>query len=393
MENKDAERRQRAASLRRYEREIYQCTRCGFCRVWGWKGVGYVCPTYPHTPAWETEYARGRVRLARATLEGEIAITDDLLRHAYECTLCGNCAEHCPVDLPLTDIFHAWREALAEAGHIPETHRLIAGYIEQYGTPYGPPPDADPFPPHTHKETAEILFYPGCTNVRMAPEEVEAIVSIFDKLGLDYTLFDVESCCGIPLYEVGQMEGFRAVAAKTLELMRRRRARVIVTSCPSCYQAFKVLYQAEEGLHHDFEVQHISEFLLPRIKDRLNALPARVTWHDPCVLGRHLGLYEPPRDVLRQVPALELVEMASHHEASQCCGAGGGVFFTAQEVAAATVEDRVKQAEEVGAQTLVTSCPNCYVRFRQNVRKSRRRLRAASLAMLINDVLEEETAK
>jgi len=372
--------------LAKYEHDIYNCTRCGFCRVWGWRGVGNVCPTYAHTTAWETQYARGRVRLALAQLRGEIEVSEKLLEHAFQCTLCGNCEAHCPVGLPLVEIFHAWREDLAASGVMLESHAQIARFIHEYDNPYGPRPEEGGL--QAPREKASILFYPGCTNWRMAPEEVEAIAGILDKLGLDWTLFTEDTCCGIPLYEIGQMEGFRQVAGRTLELIRRRAPQILLTSCPSCYQMFKVIFQKEEGLRHDFDVQHISEFLLPRLAGRLGEFPAKVTWHDPCVLGRHMGMYEQPRDVLRQVPALELVEMASNRREGQCCGAGGGVFFSAQDVANQTVVDRLDQALATGAEYLVTSCPNCYVRFRQGIRKTRRKLRPASLAMLINEALK-----
>ena len=240
--------------LKKYEHQIYDCTRCGFCRVWGWKGVEYVCPTYPHTSAWETEYARGRVRLARATMEGEVEITDALLEHAYECTLCGNCEAHCPIELPLVDIFHAWREELVEKGHILETHQKIAYFIDRFDNPYGPKPDEEIVPAYARKEKASVLFYPGCTNNRMAVEEVEAVAEVFKKLELDFAVFDEDTCCGIPLYEVGQMEGFRRVAGKTLDLIRQYEPDVIVTSCPACFKAFKSIYLGEETLAHDIEV-------------------------------------------------------------------------------------------------------------------------------------------
>jgi len=375
--------------LKKYEHQIYHCTRCGFCRVWGWKGVDYVCPTYPHTTAWETEYARGRVRLARATMEDEIEVTDAMLEHVYECTLCGNCEAHCPVELPLVDIFHAWREELVEKGHLLESHEQIARYIDRFDNPYGPKPDEEILPAYARKEKASVLFYPGCTNTRMAIEEVEAAAEIFRKLGLDFAVFDEDTCCGIPLYEIGQMDGFRKVATKTLDLIKKYEPDVIVTSCPACFKMLKSIYMEEEGLQHDFDVQHISEFLLPLVKGKLGELDSKVTWHDPCVLGRHMEMYEEPRDLLELVPELDLVEMESNRKESLCCGAGGGVFFSTQDVATAAVETRVDQAMDTGAKYMVTSCPNCYVRFRQSIRKGRRRIKPASLATLINEVLDE----
>jgi Fe-S oxidoreductase len=117
-------------------------------------------------------------------------------------------------------------------------------------------------------------------------------------------------------------------------------------------------------------------------------MPEKVTWHDPCVLGRHLDMYEEPRDLLKEIPELDLVEMPSNREHALCCGAGGGVYFACQSMANQAVFTRLEQAAETGAQQIVTSCPNCYVRFRQMSRHHRMKIRAKSLAQIINDALE-----
>ena len=133
--------------------------------------------------------------------------------------------------------------------------------------------------------------------------------------------------------------------------------------------------------------QTLYQALLPLVKDKLAEMPEKVTWHDPCVLGRHLDMYEEPRDLLKEIPELELVEMPSSREHALCCGAGGGVYFTCQSMANQAVVTRLEQAVETGANQIVTSCPNCYVRFRQMSRHHRMKIRAKSLAQIINDAL------
>lgn len=374
--------------LEEHRRQLYDCSRCGFCRVWGWEGVEHVCPTYPFTPGWETQYARGRVRMAQAILDNEIEVTEAYLEHAYACTLCGSCEAHCPVGLPLNELFHAWRVDLAKSGHILPDHGRATSMTQKFLNPYGPKRDgANEHQALEHKK-AKVLFYPGCTTNRMAQETVEAVVEILGKLDLDYALFEDDTCCGFPLYEVGQVTEAREIAAETLGRIAEHEPEILLTTCPACFKSFKHILPGEMDLAVDFEVQHISTFLHPLVQGRLAKKEIKVTWHDPCVLGRHLGMYEEPRDLLRAVPGLELAEMASNRKDALCCGAGGGVYFTCQSMANQAVVQRLEDALETEADEIVTSCPNCYVRFRQMSRHHRMKIRAKSLSQVINEALE-----
>lgn len=374
--------------LEEHKRRLYDCSRCGFCRVWGYEGVEHVCPTYPFSPGWETQFARGRVRMARATLEGEIEITEGFLDHAYACTLCGSCEAHCPVGLPLNEIFHAWRVDLAESGHALPAHERVVTLTRQHLNPYGPKREEGSPTSDTKKAKVSVLFYPGCTTNRMSEETVEAVVEILGKLGLDFAVYEDDTCCGFPLYELGQMAAATEIAAITLDRIRERNPDVLLTTCPACYKSFKFLLSDDMGLQVDFDVQHISEFLLPLVRGRLKDMPEQITWHDPCVLGRQMDMYDAPRDLLTAIPGLDLVEMEANRQHAQCCGAGGGVYFTCQGMANQAVVSRLEQAIETGAKEIITSCPNCYVRFRQMSRSKRMKIRAKSLAQIINDALD-----
>jgi Fe-S oxidoreductase len=327
--------------------------------------------------------------MAQATLEDEVEITDAFLDHAYACTMCGSCEAHCPVGLPLNEIFHAWRVDLATEGHIHPSHQRMATLMQKHLNPYGPK-RGGPVITSTPAGPATILFYPGCTTNRMAAETVQAVTELLGKLGLDFALYEEDTCCGFPLYEVGQVAQAKEIAQATLTRLQAQRPEVLLTTCPACYETFKLLLPEEMGLPVDFQVVHISEFLLPYVKDATLSPgegPVTVTWHDPCVLGRHLGMYEQPREVLRAIPGLELVEMTSNRENALCCGAGGGVYFSCQQMANRAVVNRLEQALEIQAEMIVTSCPNCYVRFRQMSRHQRMSIQAKSLSQIINDAL------
>jgi Fe-S oxidoreductase len=326
------------------------------------------------------------VRLAQAPLDGEIEITEQFLEHAYVCTLCGSCEAHCPVGLPLTEIFHAWRVDLAEAGHALPEHKRILALMQRFLNPYGPKMEKTQI---EQPNTASVLYYPGCTTTRMAPEIAEAATSSLRKLGVDFALFQEDTCCSIPLIEIGQMSKARNVAEQTLDLIEEYEPDVLLTTCPACFRAFRSILPEELALTFEFDVQHVSEFLLSRVPDRVVEVARRVTWHDPCVLGREMGMYDEPREVLKAVPGLDVVEMQSHREDALCCGAGGGVYFCAQRMARQAVGARLEQAEATGAEEIVTSCPNCHVRFRQGTRVKRMELRARSLVEIIDEALDE----
>jgi heterodisulfide reductase subunit D len=373
--------------LEKHERQLYDCSRCGFCRVWGWEGVEHVCPTYPFTAGWDTLYARGRVRMARATLEGEVEVTQAFLDHAYACTLCGSCEVHCPVGVPLTEIFHEWRVDLAEAGHALPEHKQVVSLVQAHLNPYGPRWDTTDGEAPAPRRKARVLFYPGCTTNRMAEETVQALTGALAGLELDFALFEDDTCCGFPLYEIGRVAEARQVAQQTLGRIAAHEPQILLTTCPACYKTFKSLLPDEMGLPVGFEVQHVSEFLPSYVEGRLAEMPVTVTWHDPCVLGRHLGMYDEPRALLRAIPGLELVEMPANREHALCCGAGGGVYFACQKMANQAVVYRLEQAVQTGAQMIATSCPNCYVRFRQMSRSRRMGIQAVSLSQLIHKAL------
>jgi Fe-S oxidoreductase len=135
-----------AVSLEKLRKELYDCSRCGFCRVWEWKGVVWVCPTYPYTEAYDTQYARGRLRMAQSFFENDAAINLTYLEHAMQCSLCGSCAVHCPVNIPLFEIWHAWRKDLVQAGYVLPAHQRAADNVAQHYSIFGPRPGKQAVP-------------------------------------------------------------------------------------------------------------------------------------------------------------------------------------------------------------------------------------------------------
>ena len=367
--------------LEKYHELLYNCSRCGICRHWGHNGVEDVCPVYKHTTQYETEYTRGRVKTAKGLVEKKFEPNELLTKHMLECTLCGRCEVCCPCKLPLHEVFQAMRTDLADQGYTMPQHEQTAKLLETDKNPYGTPQPLD----IEVKEGAKILYYPGCSTVHRAPEIIDQVRSVFTKLGLDFNVYTEDTCCGFPLYDIGMKDKMKDVASVTLENIKAYKPDIVVTACPGCLKSKRDLWK-EIGLDYDFEVVDMSVFLLPKVEGKLEAKDAVVTWHDPCVLGRHLGEFEPPRDLIRSIPGITFVEMAEHHEKAACCGAGGGVLSAFARTALEVGKDRIKQAEDVKASELITSCPSCVINLGRAARRSDVKVRY--ITELIDEVLK-----
>ncbi|MFX1369576.1 MAG: (Fe-S)-binding protein, partial [Promethearchaeota archaeon] len=148
-------------------------------------------------------------------------------------------------------------------------------------------------------------------------------------------------------------------ARHNVEVLNSLDAEEIVTTCPGCFRALKRDYESH-GLKLDLPVKHLSEFLEERLNDlNVGRFDGNVTYHDPCHLGRHMGVYDAPRNVIRRVTGKELVEMERHAENAMCCGNGAGLRLLWPDKAKVIADNRILQAKDIEASAIVTSCPFC----------------------------------
>ncbi|WP_458456946.1 (Fe-S)-binding protein [Methanobrevibacter sp.] len=195
-----------------------------------------------------------------------------------------------------------------------------------------------------------MLYFRGCTAREKLIGIQEATEKLLNLAGVDYHILDDEKCCGSVLLRTGFLNEAQEQIAKNSEILKGER---IITSCAGCYKTLKDDY---EGL----DVIHISQLLNQLIKEgRLNLSKndLNVTYHDSCHLGRHCGVFDEPRDVIKSVA--DLVEMENIRDNSLCCGAGGGVKSAYPEIASQMAKSRIEQAKQTGCETLVTPCPFC----------------------------------
>jgi len=286
-----------------------------------------------------------------------------------------------------------------EKGFTKPEHDAFIKRIEEVHNPYGEP--------HEERmkwvqqevkvaEKADTAYFVGCTTAYRRPEIADATVKILNIAGVNFmTLNPEEWCCGSPALRVGRRNLFLKLAKHNVEALRKAGVKRVVTSCAGCYRTLSQDYPEFVG-ELPFKILHSSELIAELIKEGhlklTREMPETVTYHDPCHLGRHTGIYEPPREVLKSIPSIKLVEMPRNRETALCCGAGGGVKASFPDFAMQAALERVKEAHEVGATALVSTCPFCAHNLKDAIRKIESPLKFYDLTELVLKAIKSEYA-
>ena len=380
------------------EEETLYCVRCGLCLS--------VCPGYRESLR-ETDSPRARVALVRAVKEGLLEDPTDAYSTAFfRCLLCGACTFACPSGVAVDRILELTRGELASQGLLPEALSDLDARIARYRNISAEANDgrliwADnlPTPPTgLGKERAEVAYFVGCVSsfFPRSYKVPQSFVQILDRGGVDYALLGgTEWCCGYPMFIDGELERARDLIRHNVEAVRAMGVKRVVTTCPSCFHFWKHSYPAALGVEEmedlGLEVQHATEFLADFLETgnlKLRKLRENVTYHDPCDLGRKGGVTEAPRRVLAQIPGLRLVEMAENRDSSHCCGGGGNLETFAPEMSKAVARNRIRQAADVRAGTLVSACQQCERTLANAARAERLRIRVKDITELVLEAME-----
>lgn len=358
---------------------VSQCMNCRFCLP--------SCPLFEIT---EDSVSGGAAGITRALYwilkwdESDRSTLIELRDVLFSCTTCRNCEVACETlstGVKLVDAIEAGREWLIEKmlGPMPEQKSLLE-HSERYGNPYGMlPTDRKEWmkglgvPQFSAAEGHELLFYVGCT----APHDplvgnmARAIVKVLQTAGVSFGIAEDELCCGSPSKRVGESFLFEDLAQKNLEQFKELGVKHIVTLSPHCYNTYATEYPADqmEGI----KVQHYSQLFAELLDDGKlvlrNPVNRKVTYHDPCYLGRHNDVYEAPRKAISAIPGIEFVEFERCRENSLCCGGGGGRMwsdFAAEQDRMANI--RVREAVSMGVDTIVTACPFCLINMEDGIK-------------------------
>lgn len=291
------------------------------------------------------------------------------------CTTCRNCVQWCPRGVEIIDVMRAMRRILVPDGVVPASIPNLRSFmtsIASVGNPWGQEPEAranwaQGLGVKEFNENTEILYFPCCypSYDPRLKKVAQATADILNKAGVDFGILgSKENCCGESVRKVGNETLFRRLARENIKTFVENGVRRILVSSPHCYHAFKNEYPE---FMVNFEVIHISQYLFQLVEEgrlEINGeYRKRVTFHDPCYLGRHNGIYDEPREVLRRIPGLELIEMEESREDSLCCGMGGGRIWMETPKSERFSNIRLQQAIEVGAEVLATACPYCITQF------------------------------
>ena len=358
--------------LSQYLEDLWLCARCGDCSLAD-KTVAsdrdvYLPCAIKNVLGFEAYASRGRVMIMNDLLDGKLPLSEAISDWAFTCTTCKNCQETCTATaegIRLPEMMEALRKDLVEAGYGLEKHEVIEASILNDGNPYKEERDKRlaVFGERDWPEKAPVAYFVGCTSSYREKVIAQTTVELLDKAGIDFTVIPDEECCSSVLLRVGRDRVFNKLTSKNIEALKKAGVKTLVTACAGCYRTWKVDVPAQ-GLKYDFEILHITEYLDRIIQEGKVSFkskkPLFVTYHDPCHLGRHAEVYEAPRRVIESVENVTLVEMETNKRYAHCCGSGGGVKGSFGDLANEVAGNRIVEAEETGAEMLVTACPFCH---------------------------------
>ena len=341
--------------------EVFKlCFQCGLCDA--------VCP-------WNKVRPFSMRKLIR---EAAFGLTEIEGEDIWRCTTCGRCPAQCPRGVKQIDVSVALRRVATEYEVFPasvKSARTARASLISEGNPlqgdrkkradWAKDLSVKPF-----TEEMEALYFVGCYlsyDPRMRKVAV-ATANILNKAGVKFGILgDKESCCGESIRKTGSEQVFKNLAKENIKTFIDNGVKKIIVSSPHCYHTFKNEYPE---FMVNFEVIHMSQYVLELINEGRLELTGdykeKVTFHDPCYLGRHNNVYDEPRDLLQKVNGLDLIEMENSRKDSLCCGGGGGRIWMDTPQKERFSDIRLKQAKEAGAKVLATSCPYCITNFEES---------------------------
>ncbi len=423
-------------ALEDYRAMVKRCSRCSYCKwipfaqVKSWR-FAKGCPSIEYGK-FQSYSASGRLCVSLALLEERISYTDGLMDIVFKCMLDGSCDVACKVcryDLEPVEVMRQLRFKLIDDGQFPfQDIPLIDHLRKEDNTMMKPKAERGAWAAGLDvkditQEKAEVVFHVGC---RLSYDEElwripRTAVTLLRNAGIDIGIMGRdENCCGGRLCDMGYRGEFLKYAENNIDAWTTAGVKTVVTACADGYHAFKRLYPAE--FDFKFNVLHLTEFLDQLIKEGkikfTKTVPMTVTYHDPCHLGRRgepyvpwtgeqkkirgqilvyeprkpryngaQGVYDPPRNVLKSIPGLRLIEMERNREYAWCCGAGAGVRERYPEFSLWTAAQRIEEAAATGAEALASACSHCERNFTDAISEGSNTLKVYDIIDLVQEAL------
>ena len=365
----------------------YACSQCGYCID--------DCDQF-YGRGWESQSPRGKWYWLRQYMEGKVKWDQKMVDTFLVCTTCEICNLRCSSVLPIETSWMKLRGKLIDeedrmtfppfeimAASLRKEGNIWAGYRKNR---------TEWFPKHLWEKhgpehQARIAYFAGCTASYVETDIAQATVTALDAAGVDFTYVgNVENCCGTPMLVAGKWDVFKEIMLKNIAVMQKAGVETVTTSCPACDMMWRVIYPqwAEKlGLEYNLQAKHYSEIIAEAIAEGkfkfTQEVPAVVTWHDSCHIGRVSGVYEPPREMIKAIPGVELREMAHNRDNGLCCGSVL-TLIKEPEVAKEIGSHRLQEAIDVGAEKMLALCPCCEFQLRVTAEKTEAPLEVMDLA-------------
>ncbi len=350
-----------------HETDPYICASCGNCTM--------VCPTF-RLLRWESFGPRGRLQITKEILEGDSKLDEEYVRKLYLCSLCEHCGQVCTTSLKLDRFWELTREAIWEQGLAPSSIKYTCKSVVDHGDPFfmgsasrmvwSEGLDIDIT--DRIQAPAKTAYFLGC-NTALKPRLhgiAQSMVKILEYAGVDYTLLgEKEVCCGAPLVWGGDRKRAPKLAERNVSLLRELGVEQIIFSCPSCIQHWPVTFKEAAGapIKREFEYKTASQFIrdlnskkLLKFKDQPNIT---VTYHDPCISARRLGIASEPREVIEGIPGVYNIDMLHSKRDTRCCGSHGLLNVADPLISSQISEMRLREISVMPASRVITECPCC----------------------------------
>ena len=376
--------------------ETLSCTQCGRCE----QG----CPAFltgKLLSARALNSALQGIFLEAGKREGEVFAPMGTLapETVWACTTCGYCENECPVFIGHVGRTVEMRRGLVlDKGNVPAELRPVLRNLEKQGNPWGEWRGSrgewariSGAPLLKEKGKADVLYWVGCLGSfdERSKQISDAMVQILKSAGIDFAILgEEERCCGDAARRSGEDYLFQVLAKRNIAVLEKYGIEKVITGCPHCYHVLKNDYRL---LGAEFTVQHTSEFISAMIDKKAlkisSNLPASVTYHDPCYLGRYNGIFDEPRQVLRQIEGLQLTETERNREKSFCCGAGGGHLWMEEGEGERINGKRAREVMAAGVEAVVTACPFCVTMLEDGLHTEQAEMKVLDLAEMVARVI------
>ncbi len=365
------------------ELNLYDCIQCGRCTGG--------CPVS----------MRSRLNPRRLIYEALLGVkfVPSERTEIWECTSCATCIQRCPKKVRPMDLVIHLRSDIIESGRIRPAVRDALESTFLHGNPWGRAREKrtewigdEKVKILKEGESVDILYYVCCTAAydTRVQEVARSIIKIMNRLNLDYAILgNEENCCSNEMNKMGEKGLFEISMEKNIELFSKYRFSKMVTTSPHCFHTFKNDYPEA-----DYQLFHYTQFFSMLIDDGIlkfsKELKSKITYHDPCFLGKQNKIFEEPRKILQSIPGVEYIEMDRSRERSLCCEGGGGrMWIESESQEERLAEIRVKDAVSSGAEILATACPFCLLTLEDAVKTTgnEEKIRVCDISEIIEEII------